>query len=224
MNRIILSIVLMLVFENVFSQQIITVADENSVPFVINDTLFIKKDSVYSIFIDTAKNSAYYRKLTDFSIKGYSKENYTKATKHKLDKFPRKWRELFLYNGEYYVYYPCDFCSNYRISITDKTIIDYWCDGAYASQILNYKSLNNNTFYFHTLERGDRKLTIYLIDKLRGIAIFKKEYSVSGETGYDLMVDVEKIKEFPIIVNKCDEKLIEMNFQTPDFETLIKNK
>lgn len=222
-----------------FGQQIITIIDENSKPFLINDTLFIKKDSIYSIFIDTSKKSDYYERLADFSMEDYEKDSYEKSlkylkakntglTKQNLDKVPRKWRDLYQYNGEYYIYYPCDLCSNYRISITDTAFVEYMCDGAIANKIQEYKNLDDSTFHFRTTAyfgSDDRLLTIYLIDSVKGIAVFQTEYLISGYSRYDLMIDVEKIREFPVIVNKCDyTKVLEMNFQYPDLKKLIKDR
>ncbi|MDR2915761.1 MAG: hypothetical protein LBV74_13155 [Tannerella sp.] len=220
-----------------FGQNRMVIVDENSTPVVINDTLFIKKDSLYSIFIDTTGNPVYYEKLADFSMDGYEKDSYEETLKQlkakngeltawEPDEFPRKWRDLYLYNGEYYIYYPCDFCGNYRICVTDTTFIDYMCDGAVANKIQEYKKLDDSTFYFRItspVNTNDRLLTIHLIDAARGIAVFQTDL-FSGESVYNLMVDVEKLRKFPVIVNKCDQwKVLEMNFPEPDFEQLIKD-
>jgi len=224
--------------QNDIEYKIYNPIEENSKPFLENDTLFIKKDLEYYIFIDTTRNPKYYEKLDNFKFdkydlelyEGYLKsfrENNIKLTKHKLDNFPKKWRPLMWYNGEYYVYYPCDFCSNYRISITDTTLIEYWCEGPSVNKMSEYKKLNDNTFYFQLYELLSEKeinFTIYLIDKEKGIAVFKDDIN-----GYSLMIDVEKINNFPIIVNKCEFMKVDdipieyQNDLNIDFEELIKN-
>jgi hypothetical protein len=80
-------------------------ADENAKPFWVNDTLFIKKDTAHSIFIDTTRNPEYYERLADFSMNAVLKDSYEEnikwlksrnieLTKQNLDTFPRNWRKL----------------------------------------------------------------------------------------------------------------------------------
>ncbi len=198
----------------------LTIIENRPGPFMLNDTLFFVKDTIHSIFFDKTKNTEYYDRIIDCSTtlnyeyyKSYIahlKEEYnTEFITHKIDELPRKWIELHLYNGEYYVYHPCDFMTHYRIIITDSTIVEPNDFSVLA--ISEYKKINDSIFEFH-LDCGlTKKMTIQIIDKERGIAVVETWRTI-------LMVDAEKAKNFPIIVNDCNEKVFELDFQEPNFE------
>ena len=216
-----------------FGQEVV-----NSMPYMVNDTLFIKKDSVQSIFIDKTKNSKYYSisNITFAEIENNEiyKQNFEflktqkiKLKNHKIDnKLPQKWTPLYLYNGEYYIYYPnypCDYWAYRLCFITDSTFVDAWATDVMVDAILEYKKIKNNIFQFNVAYLStfqNRKITFYLIDKKRGIAILRDE---NGEGSGDfLMVDADKAKNFPVIVNECDNgKMFQLDFQKPNFEELI---
>lgn len=68
-------------------------------------------------------------------------------------------------------------------------------------------------------------VTIYKIDASKGIAVFKYSDRPEGRN-YQLLVDAKKIRQFPMIVNYSyqQEKVSEMDFDTPDFRKLLQGK
>lgn len=99
-----------------------------------------------------------------------------------------------------------------------------------ANKILTYKKVDEKTFSLSltSIDRPKRKLTIHIIDKQKGIAIFEELYDDRGKyrgKQYYLMIDATKIKLLPIIVNYCQtQKQMEFDFDEPDFKKLLQPK
>jgi hypothetical protein len=74
----------------------------------------------------------------------------------------------------------------------------------------------------------NRELTIKYIDKENGIAIFRNKYYDSNSKEmierYQLMGDVRKMRNIPLLVNTCDNmKQYELDFDKVDFAKYFKN-
>ena len=205
-----------------------------------SDTIFISKDSLkgvsQSIFFEANKNSKYYEGITSFKFGMFDKESYDysldylKKNKIKLKKqktiIPsKKWVTLKKYNGQFYAYYPCDFYSYFQVSINDTTYIDWTGEGPVANKIKSQRKLNDTTFEIKVtgLYEQDRTITINIIDKAKGIAVFT-ETTLSGKNHF-LMIMTDKIKTVPFIVNNCEtSKQLELEFEEPNFDRLLKTK
>jgi hypothetical protein len=206
---------------------------------IYKDTLFLYKDSLkgssQSIFVETNPSSKYYEYLTSFNFGLYDNKSYHqsleyfKENKNKLKKkwliLPvKKWISLRQFQGNFYAYYPCDFILSNRISINDSTYINWTCEGPVGNKILNVKKLNATTYQIKTIGEHYRKRTIkiYMVDTEKGIAVFEEIFADKSKH-YSLMIDAEKIKTVPLIVNNCEiEKQMEMEFEEPNFQSLIK--
>ncbi len=69
-----------------------------------------------------------------------------------------------------------------------------------------------------------RKLTVHIIDKHKGIAIFEELIEDKAKQYY-LMIDATKIRQLPIIVNYCEtQKQMEFDFDEPDYQKLLNTK
>jgi len=205
------------------------------------DTIFIRKDSLkgvsQSIFIETNKNSKFYKNITSFKFGMFDKESYDesldylKKNKIKLKKqktflLSKKWIALKLYSEQFYAYYPCDFYSYYQVSVNDTTYIDWTGEGPIANKILSQKKLNDTTFKIKVtgILEQDRTITINIIDKPRGIAVFTEETAQNGKKQF-LMIMADQIKTVPFIVNNCEtSKQSELKFEEPNFDKLLKHK
>ncbi len=205
------------------------------------DTVFILKDSLkgvsQSIFFETNKNSKFYENITSFEFGMFDKESYgnsldyLKKNKIKLKKqkaiIPsNKWVTLKRYNGQFCIYYPCDFYSYFQVSINDTTYIDWTGEGAVASKIKSQSKLNDTSFEIKVtgIYEQDRTITINIIDKTRGIAVFT-ETTVQNGKNHFLMIMADKIKAVPFIVNNCEtSKQSELKFEEPNFDKLLKMK
>lgn len=206
-----------------------------------SDTIFIRKDSLkgvsQSIFFETNKNSKYYENITSFKFGMFDKESYDnsldylKKNKIKLKKqktiIPsKKWVTLKKYNGQFYAYYPCDFNSYFQVSINDTTYIDWTGEGPIANKLKSQRKLNDTTFEIKVtgIYEPDRIITINIIDKSKGIAVFTETTVQDGENHF-LMIMADKIKTVPFIVNNCETtKQRELKFDEPNFDKLLKKK
>ncbi len=206
------------------------------------DTLFISRtiaDTPYAfyhaIFIDTAKNSVFRNRITEYQFDRYDSAIYfgglqcleRPSNKQKIPRFkslPRNWVPLFQYKGKYYTYHASDWCCIFRFRITDTTTIDHAVEGPEPSWI---KSIKNDGHGKFTIEknggpRGD-KVTIHIIDPKRGIAILQFPPSKYGKGLQILMVDANRAHLFPTIVNYCvTDRMEEVEFDGIDFSKLLK--
>ncbi len=205
------------------------------------DTIFIRKDSLkgvsQSIFIETNKNSKFYENITSFKFGMFDKESYDnsldylkknkiKLKRHKTIVPSIKWVTLKKYNGQLYAYYPCDFNSYFQVSINDTTFIDWTGEGPIANKIKSQRKLNNTTFEIKVtgINEQDRTITINIIDKTKGIAVFTETTVQNGEIHF-FMIMADKIKTVPFIVNNCEtSKQSELKFEEPNFDKLLKTK
>jgi hypothetical protein len=199
------------------------------------DTTFIFKDTVdgelQTIFIDNNKDSKYYDKISQFNFQHFDNDSYKYSTDYfreqKLTLTKAKpvipwtnWVTLKQYKGQYYSYHPCDFLFHFRQSINDTTFIDWTGEGPVANKITEQKKINNKTYEFNLtgIYDQDRSLTIHIIDKKKGIAIF--EQRIGKDRKVYLMIAAEKIKSVPLIVNYCPtQKQTELEFDAIDLTT-----
>lgn len=204
-----------------------------------NDTLFLEKSEKYgslqSVFLEDNRNSTYYDAISDFKFGefdgqayqwslDYLKDNNLNIS-HKKSIVPiKKWIILHQYKNTLYAYKPCDFFTHFQVSITDSVYIDYTGEGPVANQIVSQQKINGSTYKLHLkgMYWADRMLTIKIIDKQKGIAVFKDQ---NGEDVMEyLMIDAAKIRQVPLIVNRCGvHKQPEFDFETIDFEKLLNN-
>ena len=199
----------------------------------LNDTIFITKDeklgAKQSIYFENNKNSEVYNKLKKFEFDEFDKESYTTSLENIKQKLMIKkpiiseteWLHLYSFKNKYYVYYPCDFYTNYKLSINDSTLIDWTGEGPIANQILSQKKITDDKFEFNLKGYQNRKLNIEIIDSKNGIAVFKNEYE-NEIPEFSLMVAADKINHFPLIKNNCETyKQNELKFDKIDFKKLM---
>ncbi|MDH6310823.1 hypothetical protein M2451_003561 [Dysgonomonas sp. PFB1-18] len=200
------------------------VVNEVYVPILNGDTLFA--DTVRTrIYIDPSKSSVYYDRICDFSL---DDESYYETPSSKKKKIPsdlfREWIPLHLYNGDYYLYAPCEWIID-KYKITDSVLIFYgWMDGDYG---FSYDKITQRTGGYSIQDVRDiynelyTELNIYIIDETRGIAVF--EYiGASEDFKFRLQVRADKARQFPIVVHDCKWKQLEYEFEKPDYEALLK--
>lgn len=217
----------------------------SSAQFKMNDTLFFvreKNDSLYHrIFIDTNKNSEFYSYVSDFTISSYDIDSYKRSLeylyakkllpkKRTLGNLPREWVMLETYKGNIYVNSPADYYFHYKVKVTDSFFIDWTGEGPEATYIHDFSIKDSSSFKFILQSElyPNRELTIQYIDKEKGIAVFrfKNFSSQSNKTRvyYQLMVDVQKMRNIPLLVNVCDnQKQGELEFDKIDYTLLFKN-
>jgi len=206
-----------------------------------SDTIFLQRTvsnspypEYFAIYIDTGAHIK--KQLTDFSFSHYDSATYfeqltsLRPLKYKKTipaNFPRKWIALYQLKGKNYLYSPCDWGYHFRFEITDSTTINYTMEGPEPSRIdqisfpTKTKTIIEGTNYWE-----GKHVEIKLVDTVKGIAVIS-----FGPTKYRnrwnrvLMVDAKKAYLFPVIVNYCPtSKAHEMDFDTIDFDSLLKQK
>lgn len=211
----------------------------SSAQFKQNDTLFFVRelnDSMYHrVFIDTNKKSIFYTYVSDFNISGFDVDTYKRSLdylysrklrpkKLALPDIPREWVMLETYKGQIYVYSPADYYGHYKVKITDSLWIDWTGEGPEATYVQKITRLTPSTYQF-TLRSEmfpRREILIRYIDKEKGIALFQiKKYNPAlkkYEVQYQLMADVQKMRNIPLLVNTCDtQKQNELEFDIIDY-------
>lgn len=204
------------------------------------DTVFLKPKNIegHSIYIDPSPDSEYYNRIADLSYsikdKDYN-QSIERLNIYKTKAFidvnltgiPRNWCPLEIYKGEYYVYSPSE-SSETRISINDSTKVQQNMErGVYLLEAVSRTT--KNSYKIFTIEdyMGRRNsFTIHIIDLERGIAVFENLFYRSKEElfRYILMVDVSKVKNFPLVVNYSPiHRELEFVFDRPNFKELLKN-
>lgn len=204
------------------------------------DTIFLQREfsglpgqEVYHVtYIDTARNSPYYKKLSDFSMDKHSRERFReelaqlkkngRLTRHRITGIAGKWITLRYYKNKYYLYAACDdYGIHEKISLTDTAFLHDYGEGMLPQKINSFSKQDAKTFTLSLTGRENKTstLVIHLVDAKKGIAVFE-------EVGkrFWLMADVTKIRQFPIIVNHCGEKRDEFKLDEPDYLKLIGRK
>jgi hypothetical protein len=229
----------MRIFKNILFLSIVLSAQQTlfAQTTIIPDTTFIERDTVngnyHAIFIDTAKSSLYYDYINSFQFDETDSASYQSSVdclkpfsyiNNDIFGLPKRWLTLNIYKGNYYLYSPSDYINNYRVAITDSNYIGYYNEGAQATKINSITETNQKTYRLElsNCNNTTAELFIHLVDPQRGIAVFEFPY-VTIEGRYILMVDADKAKNFPIIVNYGTVKFTEFKFEYPNFDLLLKD-
>ena len=204
------------------------------------DTLFIKRTLVdtpyhfyHAIYIDSNYSKRPDNNLTKFRFSRYDKEEYVRGLKQlkpltkKLipNNLPREWILLYKYKGDYVTYLPSEWGNHYRFKITGSTTIDYTMEGAEAGRINKIIQVSKNEMIIYRYQKwGSKTITINIIDREKGIAIFTFGPTEYRKTGYKLlMLNVKKANLYPTIINYCaTDKMLELDFEEIDFTLLEK--
>lgn len=219
----------------------------------LTDTVFLKRvvrDIVYmdltnhaynAVYIDTNRNSAYYKQIADFLFDKYENLDYYNIEFKKRDihlkktaiyDLPTEWIPLYLYKNKYYLYAPGDWGNMIRQMLTDSLLIQWGMEGP-CPYVLNavkkidsdtYSIFSKNYFYPSHSTGIHEIINIYFINPERKIAVWEYMNEKREEYRYALFVAKENSKDFDIIVNYSTEKTEEFIFERPDFLTLLKNK
>ena len=216
---------------------------KNFAQFTYNDSLFFIRDSTemyyHRIFIDTNKNSTFYSLVSNFSFNNYDSISYQRSLEYLYAKqlfphqqfnnnLPKEWIKLEIYKGVTYVYSPNDFYFHYKIQFTDSVFINWNGEGPEAAFIHKFQKKNSNTYVFNLTSESfaNTIVTIKFLNKENGIALFqfkkKRAYSKQTLCYYVLMVDVNKMKKLPLLVNFCNnQKQYELEFDKVNYDAIF---
>lgn len=201
------------------------------------DTVFIFRENktyYHAVFIEKNKKSHYYNDLImkknspwDSSLYKENvsllKEKTGVLQQNKIKTINKNWYPLYLYKGNYFVYYPSDGAYNGWISINDSIFLNYAAGEMIPEAITKVNRESSALFRIATIKLSGDVGAIYfhLIDKEKGIAVFEF-VDEAPPNRYRLMIDSRKIKKIPLIINYCQEqKQEEFEFDKPDYEKII---
>lgn len=207
------------------------------------DTSFIFKNTAngvyHVIFIEQKPDSKYYNWIADLNFKQLEQKNYSTSikslkgknskplAKYDLGDLPRRWCLLFRYRGQFYLYSPSDYLFNYNIAITDSTYVICSSDSPPPKRITAFTKPNATTYQFRLSGYNNiqENIRIRIVDKKRGIAVFENP-SAEPKQRYWFMVEADKAKNFPMIINYCKtQKQLEFDgFDKVDFAKWIGKK
>ncbi len=214
--------------------------------FKQNDTLFIvrniNKEFTHFIFIDTNKHSPVYKMVADFNFDQFDLDTYKRSLaylskqklipkKYSFSNFPREWVQLVPFKDVIYVYKPNDFYSHLKIKLTDSVFIYWGGEGPEANYMQQFQKLDSVTYEFKLRASWPYKtiLTIKILNQEKGIAVFRfQQFDQLGKLGnlyYQLMGDVTKMRNIPLLVNDSDKaKQYEVDVDKIDYSEYFKGK
>lgn len=201
------------------------------------DTIFLLKEKkpYHAVYIENNKSAPAYRQVLDFNVIRDAL-SYRQSIEYLTKKYPQpaqryntlgisgKWYPLYLHQGSYYLYAPCDNIYQRVFSIAFEGITDMTPEGFVFSRITSFSKIGNSHTFVLDNDSGGLTRTIHIIDAEKGIAVIE-ERSGNGAPTYRLAVHSITAPNFPIIVNDCrGEKAAEYEFAKPDYQSLLKNR
>ncbi len=225
---------------------------EKPIGLYYKDTVFLERefcdefnyDTSYhfyhAVFIDTNRNSQFYKKLYDFRFtKTENLDDYKKTFKDKKVVFPKpyktglpvEWVPLYQYKRKFYVYSPSEAGELNRRILNDSLLIAWYIDGPYPYVLDSARKVNEHTYSFTTREYFNNSdvfakpeiLNIYIVDDKTQMAVWEYKSRKDKQFFYRLFIPREHIKDFDLVVNYClTDKQMEFHFEEPDFPSLLK--
>lgn len=196
-----------------------------------NDSLSLRKLRTGFVYIDNKKDKNRTAKELETVLSfdsGYEEDLLPLIKKAEKEKntipsgLPREWIPLYLYNGEYYVYSPCQNI-NMRYKFYNASLLHPMGHDLPYFVDIKVKTIRSNEYSIRGKSEigGNQDLNIYIIDPKRGIAVFEETNDDDLPT-LQLMLDARKAKEFPLIIHECEYMLNhEFEFDEPDFPALL---
>ncbi|MDD4822951.1 MAG: hypothetical protein PHI48_10405 [Bacteroidales bacterium] len=216
-------------------------------PFTKNDTLFFYRQ-LYVVDHDTCVSACYLeRNRSSESYKRYMnafeldlkrgknayefyykslKKIYPKPfVKHDLRGLPQEWLPLNSYKKQYYL----DGMSYGFKLFSDSLFIENFMDGPLPHVIKSIERKSDSMYVITCLpgkeDKGNYVLTIHLINKAKGIAVWKEQkLNTDNKPSYRLMVTKEGATGFDLIDYITFEEVEGLTYDNIDYEALIKEK
>lgn len=138
----------------------------------------------------------------------------------------KKWTSLFWFDDRYCLYGPSDWMANWGVVLSDSIHYMVKSDGD-LSLILEYRETSPAGHFLRVINYHGQisSISIELIDPKQGISIWSYVDSDGGVILRQLMVESDRVKDFPILVFDCgDQKCVfdaELGYFTdPPYDSL----
>lgn len=187
----------------------------------IEDTILEKNNprsldlSKHQLFIDTTRNSDFYRNLTNWKPNEYATRSVesdisglnkiSKYRKNNFGNFPKNFVRLNKLKGEFYLYDRCDGIDP-RYELSDSTFAFYGPLESSAETIRRiYRAdgqgikLELNSFEGKT---SDKVSTLEIL-KTDNSSIYKMKYYNSNYTMEEFIIPAKEITRYDLVVNHC---------------------
>lgn len=215
-------------------------------PFVKNDTLFFYRQlyvvdhdtCVSACFLERNRSSESYKKYVnafeldlkwgktayEYYYKSLKKRYPKPFIKHDLQGLSKEWLPLNIYKGQCYL----DGMSYGFKLFSDSLFFENFMDGPLPHVIKSIERKSDTMYVITCLQgindKGNYVLTIHLINKEKGIAVWKEQMLNTDNTSYRLMVTKEGATGFDLIDYITFEEVEGLTYDKIDYETLIKEK
>lgn len=211
-------------------------------------TIFVKEEGremVSRYFIDENRNSEMYSRIDQSylskeelasiseSIKELKDSSKNSVNQNKIN-IPKKWVELHQYKNKYYVYKPSDGMYNPTYSfVDDSTFVKL--GGMWDVQMVSKVSKRDaktyifdmvGTSYYNSFDDGIKskiiktEIVIHFIDLKKQIALW--DFYIWGERCQVLMIPLDRIKDYPLIVN--NQSCMKCPFEFNNWDKIDFNK
>lgn len=133
------------------------------------------------------------------------------------------WLPVYLYDGKYFLYFPCDWGTNEVFWVTDSCIAFKEMDGIYDYSFFSAKAYPGHGFEFGlNLKQEDSLLSSFIrIGRVRGVeGLYRMQFKhATGKSDYRYCTPVANAHLFDLIVNDCrSQKAEEFLFEPVDWE------
>jgi hypothetical protein len=186
-------------------------------------TIFIGKNTDTSAF-DLKKSDKDIQDFYQIETKQLLGKYHTTAQKIDFGRLARDWKALYVYQNEYYLYSPNDGINAEYLCFDDEIIIQNTLNHA-VMLLDSVLQINQKTFdvKYYTENEGEKNVfRIHIIDTAKQIAVFDFLNEKRREDRYKLMIATRKTYLFPTVINNSTEKQFEFQFDTVDFDVLLK--
>lgn len=181
------------------------------------DTTIIKKSSInngatkFITYVNPSNSDWHYDSLKSVSLQ---------INSNLKNRFPYGvWVEAYQYENKIYLYYPCDLGNLSKIEVSKNIIRKYDMETDDYRVVSNRKLKDQVEF---NLVDFSGKKEVYLfseIDMKKGMATLEISDGKGGVLK-KLMIAASHLNNYPMIVNYCEAKSFEFNFDPIDFKKL----
>jgi hypothetical protein len=185
----------------------------------------------------TNRRSKYYKWMQEFMANEYDSSYYEGARMtiaylqkeqgrciKKFDRMglPQNWRSMLKIGEKIYPYFHEGW--DRRVQINDSGVVEYMMDSPQFFPIDSFYRINGR--HYGVCYNGSMTIDIFMVDHKKGIAVFKYDYrSDTRSKRYELMVDAQKVKNFPIVTHpSTGNKMRPLHSDRVDFEGMIEGR
>lgn len=127
------------------------------------------------------------------------------SLKIELGSFPTEWMSVYWYDHDYYLYCPARLETNYRVKLTDTSMMVFHQHGVNAEVLIRFEGYMDDGYTFETYAITDdnkvfgKETNVYFINESHSLAIWE-DFTPQG-LEYRLMIPAKYCNDYALIVN-----------------------